>query len=330
MYQPLEQFEIKVFEPFFFKFINFFLQDNFLFLTNSLLYSGFTIFSVYFFLIYPIKNKSILPKNGFEFLSEALYIGLFTIFIEQIGEDIEADYIFPFLFSTFIFILFSNILGLTPYGFTTTSFIVKTFMLGFSFLVSLTLVGFVWLRGHFFDMFVPKGVPKALVPLLVVIEVVSYVSRGFSLSIRLFANMMSGHSLLNILSSFCVSLTKKSLLFGLIPFIIVFAITFLEVGIAFLQAYVFVVLLCIYLNDALNGHGEEEPKHWPEDLENSEERNLYPNESISNESLDNVSTENMIFSKKESGLLTISKPEYNFYSLKFKNFELYKNYITKN
>jgi len=102
----------------------------------------------------------------------------------------------------------------------------------------------------FFNLFIPAGVPLLLIPFLFFIEVISYLSRGFSLSVRLFANIMSGHSLLNILSSFAIKLFNKHVLLGLIPFIIVLAVTGLEIGIAILQAYVFVVLFSLYLNDA--------------------------------------------------------------------------------
>jgi ATP synthase subunit 6 len=147
--------------------------------------------------------------------------------------------------------LFCNLLGLFPFGFTVTSHIIVTFTLSFSIIVGLTIIGFREQKLHFLNLFIPKDVSKIMVPLLVVIEVVSYISRAFSLAIRLFANLMSGHTLLNILSTFVLKLLNKNILFGILPFILVLAICFLEICLAFLQAYVFMVLTCIYLSDSL-------------------------------------------------------------------------------
>jgi len=143
------------------------------------------------------------------------------------------------------------LLGLLPFGFTITSHIIVTFTLSFSVVLGLTIIGFREQKLHFLNLFVPRDVSKIMVPLLVVIEVVSYISRAFSLAIRLFANLMSGHTLLNILSTFVLKLLKKNVLFGILPFILVLAICFLEICLAFLQAYVFMVLTCIYLTDSL-------------------------------------------------------------------------------
>jgi ATP synthase subunit 6 len=151
----------------------------------------------------------------------------------------------------FIFVLFCNILGLLPFGFTITSHIIVTFTLSFSVVLGLTIIGFREQKLHFLNLFIPRDVSKIMVPLLVVIEVVSYISRAFSLAIRLFANLMSGHTLLNILSTFVLKLLKKNFLFGILPFLLVLAICFLEICLAFLQAYVFMVLTCIYLTDSL-------------------------------------------------------------------------------
>lgn len=218
---------------------------------NATLYFVLILLSLYFFLRLGKYRRRIWISNSWEFLIEKLYYMVLITLEEQVGA--YGLCYFPIFFSIFIFILISNLIGLTPYGFTITSFIIKTFTISLTFLIALTIIGIVTQGPHFFDMFLPKGVPVALVPVLMIIEIISYVSRAFSLAIRLFANMMSGHSLLNILAGFTVILSKKSIFFGLIPFLIVLAITFLEVGIACLQAYVFVVLLSIYLNDSING-----------------------------------------------------------------------------
>ena len=148
---------------------------------------------------------------------------------------------------------------MVPYGFTVTSHIIVTFTMSFSIFIFLTLLGFFLHKFHFLKLFVPSGIPVVLVPFLVIIEVISYLSRAFSLGIRLFANMMSGHALLFILSGFVITIFNSTVflkrIIAIIPFSLVLIITFLEMGIAVLQAYVFIVLICIYLNDSFNpGH----------------------------------------------------------------------------
>jgi F-type H+-transporting ATPase subunit a len=146
-------------------------------------------------------------------------------------------------------------MGLVPFSFTITSHILLTFMLGASSVIGLTIIGFLKQKMHFLDLFVPKGVPKVLLPLLIFIEVVSYVARGFSLSIRLFANLMSGHSLIHILLFFVTKILKFNFIFGFIGLFLIGVIFLLEIGISFLQAYVFAVLVSIYLKDSFEvGH----------------------------------------------------------------------------
>jgi ATP synthase subunit 6 len=149
-------------------------------------------------------------------------------------------------------ILFTNIFGLVPFSFTSTSYIIETFLLSCSFFIGLTLLA-IFFQGlnSFVQTFIPQDIPKALKPLLVVIEIISYVSRAFSLAIRLFANMMAGHTLLHILSDFSLKLGKIKYLYLLFPLIIVILISLLEVGVSFLQAYVFVLLIALYYNDSL-------------------------------------------------------------------------------
>ena len=130
-----------------------------------------------------------------------------------------------------------------------------SFMLGASSVIGLTIIGFLKQKLHFLDLFVPKGVPKVLLPLLVFIEIVSYIARGFSLSIRLFANLMSGHSLIHILLFFITKILKFNFILGLIGLFLIIVIFLLEIGISFLQAYVFAVLVSIYLKDSYEvGH----------------------------------------------------------------------------
>ena len=156
---------------------------------------------------------------------------------------------FPFIFTLFIFILFCNMLGLVPYNFTPTSHIIVTFVMAMVIFLGVTVIGFILHGAKFLKLFVPSGVPIALLPLIVVIEIISYLSRPFSLSIRLFANMMAGHTMLKVFAGFVVSL---GILAGWAPLAFIIALTGLELLIAFLQAYVFAILSCIYLNDALH------------------------------------------------------------------------------
>jgi ATP synthase subunit 6 len=164
----------------------------------------------------------------------------------------------PLFFFLFVFILTANMIGLVPFSFTLTSHIIMTFTLSFSVFLGLTILAIIY-QPNFFSLFIPKGIPSGLVPFLFVIELISYISRTFSLAIRLFANMMSGHVLLYILTGFCAYIFNDlHFLIGkvvfFVPFALVLAITALEIGISFLQAYVFCVLVSIYLCDVYVSH----------------------------------------------------------------------------
>jgi ATP synthase subunit 6 len=157
---------------------------------------------------------------------------------------------FPLLFLLFVIIAFSNCIGLFPFAFTVTSQLAVTFTISLSFNLGFLFLG-IFLHGfQFFKLFVPSGVPTVLLPLIVIIEVVSYSIRTFSLAIRLFANMMAGHTLLHILSTFSLQLIKLSCFFIIVPVVFILIVYLLELGIAFIQAYVFTILLCIYSNDS--------------------------------------------------------------------------------
>ena len=161
------------------------------------------------------------------------------------------------LFTLFAFLLCSNLIGMIPYSFTTTSHFIVTFGLSVSVFIAVTIIGFQIHGLHFFSFLLPPGAPLALAPFLVVIELVSYGFRAISLGVRLFANMMAGHTLVKILSGFAWSMLSLGGVLKLaagIPFAVVFALMFLEVGVACLQAYVFTILTCIYLNDAIHLH----------------------------------------------------------------------------
>jgi ATP synthase subunit 6 len=164
-------------------------------------------------------------------------------------------FFFPFVFFTFFFILLSNLIGMLPFSFTITAHLSITFFLAFAFNLSFILIGFLKNGWSFLNLFKPEGTPSFLLPLIIIIEVVSYLIRTFSLSIRLFANMMAGHCLLYVISSFVFTLLATNILLSIPLIFIYIGIFLLEFAIALIQAYVFTILLCIYLNDSLHpGH----------------------------------------------------------------------------
>ena len=187
--------------------------------------------------------------------TEMIYAFIRGVIEDQVGKDgkkYEA-----FILSVFLFVLACNMFGMIPYAFTVTSHIAVTFALSMSIFIGVTTIGLLKHGLHFFSFFWPSGAPLALAPLLVPLEIVSYSFRSISLGVRLFANMMAGHTLVHILAGFSWSMAMAGgfLLPGaLIPFGIVFALTGLELGVGILQAYVFTILTCIYLKDVLELH----------------------------------------------------------------------------
>jgi F-type H+-transporting ATPase subunit a len=157
---------------------------------------------------------------------------------------------FPWVFSIFMFVLFGNFLGMVPYTFTFTSHIIVTFALALMVFVTVTVIAFARHGLHFFSFFLPEGTPWWLTPLVVPLEILSYFIRPVSLSIRLFANMMAGHTMLYVFGSFVVLLG----VFGVLPFAVNIALTLFEFLVAGLQAYVFTILTCLYLKDAIELH----------------------------------------------------------------------------
>ncbi len=196
-----------------------------------------------------LAGSSKLVPGRMQSIGELIYE-----FISGMMRDILGDSgrsFFPLIFTLFMFVLSANMLGMVPYSFTTTSQIIVTFGLAAFVFVGATIVGFYKHGFHYLKLFVPSGVPSVLLPMLVVIEVISYFTRPISLSVRLFANMMAGHTMLKVFASFVVAM---GFLGGWMPLAMMVALTGLEILIAFLQAYVFAVLTCIYLNDAINMH----------------------------------------------------------------------------
>ena len=184
-----------------------------------------------------------------QLITEMSYAFVAKMINETAGSSAKS--FFPFIFTLFMFVLFCNMVGMLPYSFTVTSHIIITFMLAAVVFIGVTIIGFIKHGIRYLELFVPKGVPIILLPLIVIIEIISYLSRPVSLSVRLFANMMAGHTMLKVFGGFVISL---GLLGGWLPLGFSVALTGREILVAFLQAYVFAILTCIYLNDALNLH----------------------------------------------------------------------------
>ena len=164
---------------------------------------------------------------------------------------------FPFIYALFIFILINNLIGMVPYSFASTSHFILTFSLSFTIVIGATILGFQKHGLKFFSLLVPSGCPLGLLPLLVLIEFISYLSRNVSLGLRLAANILSGHMLLNILAGFTYNIMNKGIIYfvlGLVPLLFILAFSGLELGIAFIQAQVFVVLSSSYIKDSLELH----------------------------------------------------------------------------
>ena len=203
------------------------------------------------------KRKSLIP-NKMQLLSELSYSFVSKMIKDTAGS--KAKPYFSFIFSIFMFVLFCNMFGMIPYTFTVTSHIIVTFILAAFIFIGVTIIGFVKHGFGYLKLFVPSGVPVVLLPLIVVIEIISYLSRPISLSVRLFANMMAGHTMMKVFGGFVISL---GIVGGWLPLSFSVALTGLEILVAFLQAYVFAILTCIYLNDALNLHHElKTRKQW--------------------------------------------------------------------
>lgn len=215
--------------------------------TKSSLFMVIAFFVIIGFLTYAMNSRSLVPGR-MQSVAELAYEFVANMVYENTGKD-GMKY-FPFVFSLFIFVLVLNMLGMIPYSFTVTSHIVVTFALAALVFIVVTGIGFARHGLGFLKLFKPEGLPVALVPIIVPIELISYLIRPISLSVRLFANMMAGHTLLKVFAGFVVSLG----LAGVVPLIATVAFTGLEFLVAFLQAMIFAVLTSIYLNDAINMH----------------------------------------------------------------------------
>ena len=216
--------------------------------TNASLFMLISALTIALLLFFGSKNKNIIP-NKIQLIAELIYNFISKMISDTAGS--KAKPYFPFIFSLFMFVLFCNMIGMLPYAFTVTSHIIVTLVMALFIFISVTIIGFINHGLKYLNIFVPKGVPIVLLPLITIIEIISYLSRPVSLSVRLFANMMAGHTMLKVFGGFVISL---GLLGGWLPLSFSVALTGLEILVAFLQAYVFAILTCIYLNDALNLH----------------------------------------------------------------------------
>jgi F-type H+-transporting ATPase subunit a len=244
---PLEQFEIKPIVP-----ITIGPFD--ISFTNSSLWMAIAVLVVYGFIMFGSRHHTMVPGR-LQSVVEMLYEFIAKLIQDNAGK--EGMRYFPWIFTLFTLILAGNMLGMLPGSFTFTSHIIVTFTMAIVVIISVTAIGFLHHGTHFLSFFVPKGAPPLMVPFLVPIEIMSYLVRPISLSVRLFVNMMAGHTMLKVFAGFAVAMGSAGVLGflgALGPIAIAIAITGLEVAIAFLQAYIFTVLTCLYLHDAIHMH----------------------------------------------------------------------------
>lgn len=240
-HSPMAQFEIK-------KIFDLHLGNYDVSFTNASLFMVVALAVITAFMIYAMRGRSLIPTR-LQSMAELVYEFVANMVRENLGE--EGMKYFPWVFSIFIFILVLNLLGMVPGSFTVTSHIIVTFALAAMVWLTATLIGFARHGVGYLKLFVPEGVPLALMPIIVPIELISYFIRPISHSVRLFANMMAGHTLLKVFAGFAVMLPWWA---KIAPTGFMVAFTGLEFVVAILQAFIFTVLTCIYLNDAVNMH----------------------------------------------------------------------------
>jgi len=250
---PLEQFTVlPIFVPYFFNFFGL-----------SFTSQSVVIFLILFFLVLLIVSLCKPQTSTFYIIPcrwqnivEALN-GLVLSLVTDNIKDKNAQFFIPLVYFVFLFVLSLNLFGMIPYSFTLTSHIIVTFAIALIVFIGINIVGIKKHGIHYFSLFLPPGTSIVLALLLVPIELISYVFKPISLSIRLFANMMAGHTLLKVIAGFGYSLMGASGIFFLLhffPLLILIPLFALEVGVALIQSFVFSILICIYLNDAINLH----------------------------------------------------------------------------
>ncbi|EKE09959.1 MAG: ATP synthase subunit a [uncultured bacterium] len=240
MFDPLHQFEIHPLIPLR-------IMDIDVSFTNSSLFMVLAVLSTILFLVGGIYHSKPIPGR-WQSLVEMTHGFIMNLIDETVG--VKGRHYFPFIFTLFMFILMGNLIGMIPYNFTFTSHIIVTFGLATIAFTFATLIGFTRHGFQYFKLFVPQGAPIYMLPIIIPIEILSYFSRPVSLSIRLFANMMAGHTMLKVFASFTILLG----LFGIAPLAVNTLLTAFEILVAILQAYVFTILTCIYIHDAVHLH----------------------------------------------------------------------------
>jgi F-type H+-transporting ATPase subunit a len=215
--------------------------------TNSSLAVLAVFATVYAIFVNGLRKSELVPGR-FQAFIEILYTLVADLIETNVGQ--KGQRYFPFVFSIFLFVLFGNLVGLIPYMFTFTSHIIATFTVAMIVFLFITILGFSLHGMRFFSLFAPGGVPKFLLPLLVPVEMISYLTRPISLAVRLFANMMAGHTMMKVFAGFVV----MTGVWGIAPIAVNVILTGFEVVVAVLQAYIFTILTCVYLNDAVHLH----------------------------------------------------------------------------
>lgn len=224
-------------------------------LTNIGLYLIITTVIIFVYYLLATNYNRTTP-NAWSLSIETIYATVFSIVVNQINAN-KGQMFFPLISALFIYILVNNLVGMVPYSFAPTSHFILTFSISFAIVIGATILGFQIHALKFFSLFVPSGCPLGLLPLLVLIEFISYLSRNVSLGLRLGANILSGHMLLNILAGFTYNIMSTGFIYfflGLLPLLFILAFSGLEIGIAFIQAQVFVVLSSSYIKDSLELH----------------------------------------------------------------------------
>lgn len=238
---PMDQFKIKPLVP-----IEIMGID--VSITNSTLWLAIVTVALILFQHFALRQASVVP-NKLQLILESSYDFITSMISDTIGS--KGKVYAPFIFTIFMFVLFCNLFGMIPYSFTVTSHVAVTFTMAIIFFVIITIIGFIKHGLHFFSLFLPDGAPKALAPFLIVLELISYLVRPFTLALRLFLNMMAGHVILKVFAGFSVMV---GVAFGILPALFNVIFVGFEFFVAGLQAYIFTILLCIYLNDSLNLH----------------------------------------------------------------------------
>ena len=240
MSDPLHQFEIYTLIPLNLKGID-------ISFTNSSLFMVIAVLATTLFLWGGIRGSKVLP-GYWQSMTEMFYGFVSNILDETMGT--KGRKYFPFIFTIFMFIFMGNVIGMIPYTYTFTSQIIVTFGLAMFAFGMATIIGFIHHGFRYFTLFVPQGAPVYMLPLIIPIEILSYLSRPISLSVRLFANMMAGHTMLKVFAGFTVALG----IFGIAPLFVNTLLTAFEILVAVLQAYVFTILTCIYFQDSIHLH----------------------------------------------------------------------------